>query len=179
MTYSLVRGLPLPLLVLLSLALTGDASAQSPASAPAPCAGAAHREFDFWLGEWKVLNPKAQPAGSSKVTSILGGCVILEEWTGAQGPSVGKSFNIYDAATKRWHQSWVDNGGQLALFDGGLVDGRMVLEGPAIAPDGRPLRTRMTFTPLPDGRVRQLWENSADGGTTSKTAFDGYYSRVK
>jgi hypothetical protein len=30
---------------------------------------------------------------------------------------------------------------------------------------------------LPDGRVRQHWETSKDGGATWTTAFDGYYRR--
>jgi hypothetical protein len=36
---------------------------------------------------------------------------------------------------------------------------------------------RVTWQPLPDGRVRQHWEASEDGGTTWKTAFDGYYTK--
>ena len=33
------------------------------------------------------------------------------------------------------------------------------------------------WQPLPDGRVRQLWESSKDGGETWTVAFDGYYAR--
>lgn len=86
----------------------------------------------------------------------------------------GTSFNLYDAATKRWHQTWVDSAGSLLQLDGNLQDGRMVL---ASAPAAQV--NRITWTPLPDGRVRQLWEASADSGATWKTVFDGYYERRK
>ena len=151
---------------------------QTVGSAAPPCTAPPYQQFDFWIGEWKVLTADGKAAGSSRITSILGGCVILEEWTGAGGPSIGKSFNIFDASRKRCHQSWVDNGGTLAQFDGGLTDGAMILEGPAVGPNGVTLRSRMTFTPLPDGRIRQQWENSSDGGKSWTSAFDGYYSRT-
>ena len=36
---------------------------------------------------------------------------------------------------------------------------------------------RTTWTPLEDGRVRQHWESTTDGGKSWSTVFDGYYSR--
>lgn len=146
-------------------------------AAPPGCRTPAHRQFDFWLGEWEVRTPSDQPAGTSRITSILGGCVIHEEWHG-KGGSDGESFNIYNSASGTWHQTWVDNGGLLAQFDGALTpQGAMVLEGPGRTPTGAPARSRMTFTPLPDGAVRQLWEFSTDSGKTWSPAFDGIYRR--
>ena len=166
--------------VVAAMLTSSPVSAQTPANAAAPCTAPKYRQFDFWIGEWDVTTPQGQAAGSSRITVILGGCVILEEWTGAAGPSRGQSFNIFDARTRRWHQTWVDNGGLLAQFDGGLLDdGSMRMEGTGQPANGKPTRSRMTFTPLPDGRVRQLWENSADEGATWTTAFDGYYARRK
>lgn len=164
---------------LVALATPPVAAQQPAAAAPPPCAAAEHRQFDFWAGEWDVATRDGKSAGRSRVTSILGGCALLEEWTSLAGPSRGQSFNIYDARTSRWHQSWVDNSGLLALFDGALRDGAMVLEGDGAGSNGTPVRTRMTFTPLSDGRVRQLWESSADKGATWTSMFDGYYSRVR
>ena len=83
------------------------------------------------------------------------------------------------AATGRWHQTWVDSGGSLLLLDGGPLDGGMVLEGVAPADDDprRLDRQRITWTPMPDGSVRQHWEVSADDGGAWRTAFDGRYRR--
>lgn len=146
------------------------------AQGAAPCAAPAFRAFDFWLGAWEVRTPAGAVAGTSRISSILGGCAIREEYTG-QAPYRGESLNAWDTRTRRWHQTWMDNGGLVATFDGGLRDGHMVLEGDGADPQGKPFRGRMTFTPLPDGRVRQHWERSYDAGTTWSTMFDGYYTR--
>lgn len=55
----------------------------------------------------------------------------------------------------------------------------MRLEGRA-PDDSEPHRLviyRIRWTPLPDGRVRQLWASSADKGRTWSVAFDGTYRR--
>ena len=140
--------------------------------APAPCTAPEHRQFDFWLGDWDVRGPAGRIVGRNRITALHKGCVLFESWTSANGQVTGTSFNLYDAAGKRWHQTWVDSSGSLLELDGGLQDGRMVLVG---APGEA--GNRITWTPLPDGRVRQLWESSADGGKTWKTTFDGYYTR--
>jgi hypothetical protein len=38
---------------------------------------------------------------------------------------------------------------------------------------------RGLWTPLPDGRVRQLFEQSNDGGETWVTWFEGFYTRTQ
>ena len=72
-------------------------------------------------------------------------------------------------------------GGRLVL-SGGFKDGAMVLEGQQPVPDaktGKPQRERITWTPLADGSVRQLWESSTDQGKTWTVAFDGNYRHPK
>lgn len=112
----------------------------------------------------------------SSVQNILAGCVIFENYK-AKGYE-GKSFNIYNRNTKKWHQTWVDVGGALIEFDGGLKDGKMVLEGEQTTPKGK-VWNRMEYTPNADGTVRQLWTFSTDNGKTWTTAFDGMYHRKK
>jgi len=87
------------------------------------------------------------------------------------------SFNVYDATDRRWHQVWVDSQGTLLQLAGGIVDGRMVLEGPGVGPKGETIVNRIAWEKLPDGRVRQTWTVSSDGGTSWSTAFDGFYSK--
>jgi hypothetical protein len=152
--------------------LASSAAGQQPA--PPRCDAAEHDQFDFWVGEWEVRDTADAVVGHNRVTRILDGCVLLEEWTSA-GSSEGKSFNIYDRRTGMWHQTWVDNNGLRLDLSGGLEDGRMVLKGETQSPEGAALH-RITFTPR-DGTVRQLWESSQDGGTTWTVLFDGSYSR--
>ena len=100
-------------------------------------------------------------------------------WTGAGG-FTGSSLNAYDAERRKWHQTWVDNSGGVLLLDGEFRDGRITLAGRS-APDAQGIAAlqRITWTPLADGRVRQLWESSKDAGATWTTAFDGYYTKAK
>lgn len=132
-------------------------------------------QFDFWVGDWEVTTPDGKIAGTNRIEKILGGRVLQENWTGAGG-YVGKSFNIFDATVGKWRQFWVDASGLSLQLAGGLVEGRMVLEGERLQ-GGKPVRDRITWTPNADGTVRQFWESSADGGATWTVAFDGLYRR--
>ena len=85
-------------------------------------------------------------------------------------------MNAYDAGRKVWHQTWVDTAGTLLLLEGGLRDGKMVLEGQTVAADARVTRHRITRMPNPNRSVRQLWESTDAAGQWS-VAFDGTYTR--
>jgi hypothetical protein len=50
----------------------------------------------------------------------------------------------------------------------------MVLEGQTTGTDGQVTKHRITWTPNPDGTVRQHWESTDAKGAWS-TAFDGLY----
>lgn len=145
------------------------------AVAAAPCEAVPHRSFDFWLGEWEVRTPADTLVGVNRIVSEYGGCVLHERYDTGSGYH-GESLNVYDAGRKVWHQTWVDNSGLLLLLEGGIRDGKMVLEGQTTGVDGKPMRHRISWTPNADGSVRQLWESSgADGRFT--VAFDGIYRR--
>ena len=163
-----------------SMFMVSSAAAQAPAAAPAPCATPAHRQFDFWVGEWDVHKRDGTKAGQSRVERILEACVIFENWTGATG-FAGKSFNLYNATTGRWEQFWVDQSGVRLHLQGGLEGERMVLAGTREKTDpstGPAQRERISWTPNADGSVRQLWETSKDDGQTWTTSFDGLYRRA-
>lgn len=142
------------------------------------CTDPAHRQFDFWVGHWKVADPDGQEVGTNRITRILDGCVLREEYEGSGGYA-GTSLNIYDSSAERWHQTWVDTGGLLLQLDGGMEDGRMVLAGDRVDREGRPVRDRIAWEPLEDGRVRQTWEVSRDGGETWETIFEGLYTPIE
>lgn len=156
-----------------------DTTPPSRAASTAPCTTPAHRQFDFWIGSWDVRSGAGETAGRSRVTSEFGGCVLREQWTGARGRA-GSSFNIFDAATGRWHQTWVDDSGMLLLLNGSLRDdGAIMLQGERPRPDGGTVRHRITWTPLGADALRQLWEVSTDGGSSWQTLFDGHYRRAR
>ena len=145
----------------------------------APCKSQPeYRQFDFWVGEWDVLNPQGQTAGTNSVQLILGDCVVFENWTGARGGH-GKSFNVYHAATGKWRQTWVDNSGGMLELSGDYKDNQMRLTGETKGRDGKLTLERLTFTKISVDRVRQFWEQSTDGGKTWTVTFDGTYVRKK
>ena len=159
-------------------ALVATAPRAEPAApAPKPCMTPEYRQFDFWLGDWSVANADGRVIGANRIESLEGGCVLQEHWSAVRG-GTGTSLSAWDAERQRWHQTWVDAGGGVALLDGAFADGRMVLSGDAVDREhARTLRNRITWIPLADGRVRQWWEQSDDAGATWKTVFDGYYAR--
>ena len=161
-----------------------QATAPLPASAaaprPRPCAADVHRQFDFWLGQWDVTDPSGKFVGTNRIELVDHGCALSESWSAARGGYTGHSLNSVDAGG-RWRQTWVDSGGLRLELVGGLVEGRMVLEGdtPPAAPQGPPTQNRITWSAEPGGRVRQHWQTSSDGGATWSTAFDGQYHPVR
>jgi len=151
------------------------ASAESRGAPPAPCSGAEYRQFDFWLGDWRVFKPDGSFAGMNRITLEYGNCVLHEHYATGKGYS-GESLNTYDAARKLWHQTWVDNTGLLLTLEGHWDGKNMILEGLAPGPGGGMARQRITWTPNADGSVRQLWE-AADAKGAWTVAFDGKYTK--
>ena len=153
------------------LIVHGTASAQEQEEA---CAGPEYQQFDFWIGEWSVENADGELAGTNRIERILEDCVLRESWQGAGGGR-GFSYNIYDARTGAWHQTWVDDQGRLLQLDGGLEDGKMVLSGKRPGPDGAEVLHRINWEKVEGGRVRQVWAVSQDQGSSWRTVFDGLY----
>lgn len=155
------------------------------ASAQKPCSSPAYRQFDFWLGEWEAFGPDGQKAGESKISLILDSCIILEEWTSAsisQGIRyAGKSFNTWNAATKQWQQTWVDNvGGTNEYLIGKFENNQIIYTSSPfpISKDTMAIR-KMTFTNLNTVTLRQHGEISKDNGLSWATEYDLEYRRKK
>lgn len=166
----------LPVLALIGAISVISATPAPPAPAR-PCMGPQFRLFDFWLGDWRVVDPQGRPAGTNLVTSVYGGCALQEHWKGVSGDQ-GSSFNIFSSSTGMWHQTWVDNAGTLLLLNGKSPrPGVMTLTGMRRTKSGRDVEDRITWTKLDVNRVRQLWDFTADGGKKWSVIFDGTYIR--
>jgi tetratricopeptide (TPR) repeat protein len=143
---------------------------------------AENRQFDFWIGEWRVVTADgANAAGDSKIELILGDCVVQENWTSAGTAGYqGKSYNIYNPDLKRWEQFWNDNVGGMIHFYGGLKDGVMDYWTDEIPQkDGTKLKRHLQFIPSGADKVRQFSQGSSDGGKTWKVEYDFIYNRKK
>ena len=148
-----------------------------PALGRAACPGPVFRQFDFWIGDWNVSDAGGKLIGRDRVERRYGGCALEEHWTSVDG-GTGASLSIYDLSRKLWHQTWVDSTGTLVVLEGGFKDGRMEMTGVMTGADGKRVQDRMTWTPR-DGKVRQHWETSSDGGKTWETVFDAVYTKAQ
>ena len=159
------------------LALAGWLLAPLGLAADGPCAGERFRDFDFWLGSWRVVDAEGAEAGQNRIESAQAGCLVQETWRGATG-STGTSLNFYDPVAAVWRQVWVSPG---ALIDisGGMTQGSMVLTGSIVyVAEGRSLPFRGTWTALPDGRVRQFFEEQRQAGVWTAW-FEGFYEPME
>ena len=148
------------------LAAARAASAEGPKSSF--CATPAYRQFDFWAGDWDVFDVGSPiKVAHAQVDLILDGCVLREDYQGADGHK-GQSFTIYDAARNVWHQSWVTNRGQMLVIEGKIENGEMVLTGEDHATGAL---VRGWWKPV-NGEVRETAATSTDAGKTWKPWFD-------
>jgi ketosteroid isomerase-like protein len=172
LTFSLRKFIFVSVLALFTAAggeTTGRMSRQD--ANPDFCSDSEFREFDFWLGDWDALDVgKSVLVAHTRVDLILDGCVLREDYEGADGLQ-GQSFTLYDPSRKIWHQSWATNRGQLLVIEGKLEGGEMVLTGADRTVDGKERRVRGTWKPM-NGGVRETAVISSDAESTWQPWFD-------
>lgn len=134
------------------------------------------RQFDFWVGEWDVLNPQGQKAGTSSIQQVAEGCAIYENWKATAG-GTGKSLNFYDPNAKKWYQYWIGPNGMPVRYAGVFQDGAMRYETEPAVINGKPSQGRLTFFHLDANTVRQLAEQTTDEGKTWAVQYDFKYVR--
>jgi tetratricopeptide (TPR) repeat protein len=133
-----------------------------------------YRQFDFWVGEWEVRTQQGQIAGYNSIQKASVGCALLENWTSQTGGE-GKSLNFFDPGVGKWRQVWMGANGGVLEVAGVFKDGNLYYEGEMRNPDGTRQPNRLTFFKLPNGNVRQLGEQSNDGGKTWTVTYDFIY----
>jgi hypothetical protein len=136
-------------------------------------------EFDFWIGKWDVHVANGALVGYNEITRVQRGCLLLEDWTNVSGGG-GESINYVDKITGEWVQVWNDASGSQINIRGGMTDEGMLMVGTLhTVGTGETKPFRALFTLLPDGRVRQFFEHSDDGGETWVSWFEGFYTRTE
>jgi hypothetical protein len=145
-------------------------------------AGDGSRDFDFWMGSWKIHNRRLRERLKKSTTwdefestatarPLLGGVgnedVFRTEFAGG---FTGMSFRFFDRASGQWSIYWADSRRGvleppvLGSFTGdvGTFEGSDVFE-------GRPIRVRFIWSRVDSPTPR--WEQafSADGGRTWET----------
>jgi hypothetical protein len=149
------------------------------AAAQTPCASPEARQLDFWLGEWELTWEGG--SGTNHITRLFDDCAVEENFAGEMpwGTFHGRSLSVYDARRGVWRQTWVDNQGSYLAFEGGLgEDGIVRLLGePGVAPDGRAVVQRMSWTEVTEDSLVWRWERSFDEGETWEATWVIDYER--
>jgi hypothetical protein len=160
------------LLALLAVARVQAQSAAAESKPAGQCAALEFRQLDFWIGDWDTyeITDSTKVVARNHVTSILGGCVLREDYQQNDG-LLGESYSLWDSSRGVWHQSWVTNRGALLLLNGRMEGNRMVMTAAEKLADGTPALLRGMW--WAQGRnVRHKAERSTDAGKTWKPVFD-------
>jgi hypothetical protein len=168
------------LLAMIVVAASIAPSQLAAAEEQACLAAAPYSWLDFWLGDWDVYVGERK-VGENSIRSILGGCAVTEDWSGASGTHGHSLFYVSpEAAT--WRQVWIT---EHAVAPAGVkekslierrADGTLIFQG-AINDGARRYLDRTTLEPKAPGEVRQLIEVSTDDGRTWTPTFDAGYRR--
>jgi len=165
----------------------GAADSSGAADPSGAADGAPERQFDFWVGEWSVLNRHMGPDGEwrdgdttrARITPVCGGAAILEEWAGPfrGGFQNGFSLRAWDPAQDRWVLllSWtMDGNSTFGRLTGTFRHGR----GEFFAGGGGNL-TRYTFSDALADSVRWDSARSQDGGRSWSTDWIMEFARTR
>ena len=145
------------------------------------CPPAASLPFAFWLGHWDVYSA-GKFDGRNFIESTLDGCSAIEHWDDASGFR-GLSIFYFEPHAGQWKQVWLTDH---ARRPGGTKEKILIhadhssvrFQGTLwVAPDHAVL-DRTTLRKLESGRVSQVIEHSADGGTTWVKSYDAEYRRA-
>jgi hypothetical protein len=140
------------------------------------------RDFDFWMGAWKVRNRRLRERlkGSRSweefeatvaARPLLGGAANEDVYrTDFGGGFTGMSFRFFDRATRQWSIYWADSRrGTLDPPVVGGFDGEVGIFEGEDSFEGRPIRVRFRWSGVTGPTPR--WEQafSADAGETWET----------
>ena len=141
------------------------------------CCTEQHKEFDFWIGEWSVLNSEGKKVGENSISKIEDNCILVEKWKGVQG-TTGTSHNYYDPSDESWNQLWIDNKGNILKLKGRMDSGKMVLRS-SVEKDqeGNSYYNQISWGRNQDGTVTQLWELYEENGKLIRQLFMGIYHK--
>ena len=154
-------------------------SARGQGARATACEAPPFRALDFWIGAWDVRTKQDEQAGASVIETAADGCSVLERWTSVPGMPrfAGVGLHTYDPATKTYRQIWSDTRPSVVDMRGVTLNDGFRYEWQSRSPAGRLLDKRYTLTQTDGGGVRQLGEQSTDGGKTWVVEYEYRYRR--
>ncbi len=139
--------------------------------------------FDFWVGDWDLswTDAKGVPQkGRNRITRILDGAVIEENFEGLSGPTPrlkGRSVSVLHTGSKVWKQTWVDSQGSYISLTAQTDGEKRIFQTDTIKRNGKEIIARMVFHTIQRNSFIWDWESTADGGKTWQNIWHIEYKR--
>ncbi len=118
--------------------------------------------FDFWVGKWDASwNDSLK--GTNIIKKTLKDKVVEENFSYNDKSFIGRSWSMFDANTKTWKQTWVDDAGAYLLFSGGQEGKDVILSmtEPRVQ-KGKTVYMRMIFFNIEKDSFDWDWQSSED-----------------
>lgn len=143
------------------------------------CQSAPYKQFNFWVGEWEVLDTNSNVIGHNSILKKENNCLIHENWKSTKG-FTGESFNYFDSSDSTWNQLWIGQQGNILKLKGKYNDNlkSMVLSDKHSNPNGN-IINEITWTKTEKGNVIQTWKTFNTLEKKEQIIFKGIYQRVK
>ena len=149
------------------------------------------RNFDFWIGEWDVINRNRPPDDSrwfdtgtatARVYPVVAGCGIVEHWRGQAFGNFLTGFSIrsLNRLTGQWDLVllWPNDGHpRFGTLVGGFRHNRGELYSRALSAAGDTTLTRLTFSDITPNSLRWQEGQSTDGGRTWQSGWIMEFTR--
>ena len=117
--------------------------------------------------------------GTQHVTQTLSGCAIEESFSaGPPTPWAGRSFSAFDAITRTWRQTWVDDSGSYLVFTGNPTGGDFIFVGEPRELGSTPFQMRMVFSKITHDALHWEWQRSEDAWATHVLLIAIDYTRL-
>gem|GEM_PF-1724980 len=166
-------------LFLLFASFSVIALAWAPAFAQSPCeVDERYSQYDFWVGDWDLVNAENDLGGRFKAEKIQNNCAIALEWRNIDGLT-DRGIMFYDPDKDVWKQVWVGDQGGRWTSEETFADNTMMEETSRVSDDGKAILNRRVLKPLSEDRVVQRREKSLDKGETWKLVNEFFYIRVQ
>lgn len=173
------KNLGILFLLLIAVSALAQQSNQTPPQNP--CTLPEQKQLEFWVGEWDLTWPGQTSGqtghGTNNIKRIMDGCVVQENFSAMAQPLRGTSVSMFDIATRKWKQTWVDNQGSYLDFTGEFKDGQMILSREATGPNGAKSLQRMVYKNISANEFDWSWESSKDDGKTWQVQWPIHYKR--
>jgi hypothetical protein len=126
---------------------------------------APERLFDFYVGEWEMVNGETVESLISVAPAFGDRGLRVSMRNPADGAETASSFFVYDAENKQWRQTWMSAEGQTITMAGGR-DGETIALRVETDTKGDAKGGRAVFSDVTRGTFNYAWQTTTDDGKT-------------